>query len=534
MQSRCRECGAPFSIEEDELRFIRRLSFRFGAYQAEIPAPVECPECRLQIRTSHRNEQHFHPDTSALSGARMISLYAPEPPWGAPYQVYSSDEWHSDRWDAMDYGTVLSNENSPYTTGTAYCRNCHLISCSELSENCIYGKLLQSCRDCVDCSYMYHSELCYQCLSCYNCYGCRYLSYGRDCSECFFSENLIGCMNCLYCTNLQRKQYCVFNKKVSKEEYARTLAGLLGSHAAFKQAAAAWQELRAERVHKYAYVVGSEGCVGDFITNSKNCVDCYDVNDSEDCRYVCVGVNVKDMYDCSNVYLKQELCYQLMGTIGDYHCVFGIYVFHSRDTLYSEHVFDSHDMLGCVGLKRRQYCILNRQYSEDEYHRLAARIVEHMRSSGEWGRYFPAACSPYGYNESLAFEYHPLSKAEVLRKGWHWRDPPRDEQKDAGNYAVPDQISEVSDEICARVLTCAQSGLQYKITAPELAFYRKHKIPIPRQAPLMRHYSREQLRNPRRLWERECQSCTAAIMTNFAPERPETVFCEACFAKEVF
>jgi len=37
-----------------------------------------------------------------------------------------------------------------------------------------------------------------------------------------------------------------------------------------------------------------------------------------------------------------------------------------------------------------------------------------MMKTGEWGEFFPASLSPFGYNETVAQEYFPLSREEVL------------------------------------------------------------------------------------------------------------------------
>jgi len=36
-----------------------------------------------------------------------------------------------------------------------------------------------------------------------------------------------------------------------------------------------------------------------------------------------------------------------------------------------------------------------------------------MRSTGEWGEFFPHELSPFGYNETVAQEYFPLTEEEV-------------------------------------------------------------------------------------------------------------------------
>jgi hypothetical protein len=39
-----------------------------------------------------------------------------------------------------------------------------------------------------------------------------------------------------------------------------------------------------------------------------------------------------------------------------------------------------------------------------------------MRITNEWGEFFPTWLSPFGYNETVANEYYPLSEVEVKEK----------------------------------------------------------------------------------------------------------------------
>lgn len=554
MQQQCLECRAAFEISAGEISFLQKASFKFGRHAEELPLPVQCPDCRLQIRAMHRNEQFLYHHPSALTNNQIISLYAPTPLWGEPYTVYEQDDWHSDCWNPLEYGrefdfsrpffpqfaelhkavprpalAVLGNENSPYSTATAYCKNCYLITCSEYCEDCYYGKLLQNCRNCLDCSYTYRSELCYECFDIRGCYNCTFCSQCDNCSECMFSENLTGCRSCLFCSNLQRREYCISNNEVSKEEYRAAVQALRGSYAGFERAKAKWRELRRTRIHKYANIDKSENCTGDFIAHCKNCLDCYHINDSEDCRHVCVGVRIKDSCDCSNAYLSHELDYQMMATVDLYHCAFVIYAGHCHDLLYSDHVYHCHDLFGCAGLKRKAFCILNRQYSAEDYHRLVPKIIAHMRQTGEWGRFFPPQQSPFGYNESLAYEYFPLRREEVLKKGWYWRDDAEKSGSGKASAPIPDRIEDVTDNFTADPLLCPVSGQHFKVIQQELEFYRKNRIPLPRLAPFQRHKAREGLKNNRRMFPRECCRCSGRVFTNFEPERPEIIYCEKCY-----
>ena len=40
-------------------------------------------------------------------------------------------------------------------------------------------------------------------------------------------------------------------------------------------------------------------------------------------------------------------------------------------------------------------------------------------------------------------------------------------------------------------------------------------------------------RNPRKLFERKCDKCEKDMITTYAPERKEMVYCRDCYEKEV-
>lgn len=68
---------------------------------------------------------------------------------------------------------------------------------------------------------------------------------------------------------------------------------------------------------------------------------------------------------------------------------------------------------GCVGLRDKEYCIFNKQYSPDDYEKNVALIIERMIQDKERGEYFPAWTSAYPYNKSDAMQRYPLTKEEA-------------------------------------------------------------------------------------------------------------------------
>ncbi len=554
----CSLCRQTFVIESDETAFVQKMTFTFGKVVVHPEVPRECPMCRLKIRTAHRNERFLYKRESDKSGRDIVSVFHAKPM--SPCTVWSHEEWHRDDWDAIEYGrpfdfnqsffrqfqelqsrvpkmavVTVGNENCEFTTGTGYCKNCYLINSSEYCEDCCYGKLFQKCRSCFDCAYIFDSELCYECFSVYTCYQCRFLSFAKNCTDCQFSTDLLGCKNCFLCANLSRKEYCFQNRQLTKEEYSKQIAVYENSYEKQQEALGELTELRKRSIHRAANIVNCENCTGDYLENSKNCRDCFDMTESEDCRHVTVGIGTKDCLDCSNMYIKPELCFMTLGTIEAYNTAYSLYIFHSQNILYSENCFHSADLFGCSGLKHKKHCILNTQYMKEEYDELVPKIIEHMKRGGEWGHYFPVTSSPFGYNESLAHEYMPLKKNEALSFGFHWRDS-HDEIPAASKVInakdLPDRMSETPDDILNWAIRCEASDRPYKIQKAELQFYRQQQLGIPRLHSEIRYENRMKLRNPRTLFERACGKCEKKTMSTFAPERPGIIYCEECYRKE--
>jgi len=195
--------------------------------------------------------------------------------------------------------------------------------------------------------------------------------------------------------------------------------------------------------------------------------------------------------------------------------------------MYSKNVF------GSVGLNHNEYVILNKQYSVDEYNELLPKIIEHMKETGEWGRFFPPSVSPFAYNETLAQEFFPSNKEACQSNGYRWREPDRRDYKPQ-TYKVPANIQDVPDSIVNEILACKKSGKNFKITPQELRFYIKQELPIPALCPDQRYLERLALKNSRKLWDRNCAKCQAAIKTSYSPDRPDVVYCEQCYLKEVY
>jgi len=282
-----------------------------------------------------------------------------------------------------------------------------------------------------------------------------------------------------------------------------------------------------------------EGSTGDYLVNCHNAIDCSVCINIEDSKYLVECEGVKDSMDLSMHDKDVVLCYELCtGGEKSYLTRFSVGAIAAPNTLYTYSCFYLEDSFGCDGFHaRRRNCILNKQYTKDEYEDLVPKIIAKMRSEGKWGEFFPIELSPFAYNETLAQEYLPLTKEEVTARGWQWRDQ-NDEMPKVAKVIpaskLPASIADIPDDIVNWAIECEVTKKPFKIIKQELEFYRKMQLPIPRLHPDERHRRRMALRNPRKLWSRECAKCHQPMTTSYPPERPEIVYCERCYLETVY
>jgi hypothetical protein len=587
----CQNCKKDFTIEPDDFAFYEKM---------KVPAPTWCPECRLVRKMVWRNERTLYRRDCGNCGKKIVSIY----PAASSLIVYCQECWWSDSWNPMATG-VAYNFSRPFMTqfsellqrtpsmalfnttpsNSDYCnymsgaRNCYLLLGGRESEDILYSNRIYMCKDSADCYTGTRNERCYQCVQCENSYNLKYSQYCDTCTESDFLFDCRNCQNCSFSTNLRNKQYYLFNQPYSKENYFLKLKQIdLGSNTVLQQYTDKFNNLRNSALRKYAQLIKTVQSTGDNLKNAKNCRECFDFSgdnyeNSAFSHYI--GIGLKDSYDVYGLS-RGEMIYESLSlgfeSTENANYLFSQFIKGSTNISYSLNCTASQNLFGCTGLRNKQYCILNKQYTKEAYEELVPKIIDHMNTQAyadkqgrvyKYGEFFSADLSPFAYNETIAQEYFPLTKAEAEKQGYRWKDP---EKKDYTITKTPDQltdnIKDVDDSIlndtiqCLHNQTCNEQCTQaFKIIPQELQFYKKMNISLPRLCPNCRHYERLAQRNPLKLWHRKCQCAGAAsengvyqntvkhshgdtkcpneFETPYATNRPEVVYCEQCYQQEV-
>ncbi|MDO8649258.1 MAG: hypothetical protein Q7R81_05760 [Candidatus Peregrinibacteria bacterium] len=424
------------------------------------------------------------------------------------------------------------SENSEFVNYAPHNKNCYLIFGSWFNQDCLYGDTILESRNCIDCFCLEKSELSYEQVDCDRSYNCAHCQACSESSDSVFCFDCRGVRNCIGCWNLRNRENCIFNEPASKEEIS-TLRKQFSSWIFLQEFRTEFQRRKTERaIHKATTGANNENCTGDFLFQCKDVTFCFTVYRGQDIRYSSRVADQKDTADVEGAG-NGELLYESMSTDFSYGCVGCTTCENLHNCFYCDLCFNCNDCFGCISLRRKQYCILNVQYTKEEYERTVSQLIALMRSTGEWCEFLPVTLSPFCYNETVANEHFPFTKEAVLQRKWQWKDPDP-KQYMPQTFSTPDAISDVPDKISVEILGCGKCTKNYKITPQELSFYKEHRISVPRNCPDCRHMDRLNLRNPRKLWDRKCSQCERRISTSYAPDRPEIVYCEECYLMEVY
>jgi hypothetical protein len=353
----CAQCAGGFYMQAAELELRERLAPLIAGRKLTLPPPTLCPSCRMQRRLIWRNELNLFRGLDWLLGKPLITFIPPI----TKAKVVTVEDWHGDRWDELEYGRdfdfsrpffaqfhellesvpliALANircENSPYANCAAQCKNCHQIGGANLCEDCLFGNYVNRSRACVENNFIDGCELCYECIDCRECYRLR---FGQNCSGCSESWFLYDCRNvreCCGCVNLADAQFCLFNQQLSESDYRKRLAGFnLASRAALNGLREQFDDFQLRFPHRAYRGERLEHVIGSSISDSRECLDCFDATDLDHCHYCTWLHGARDCMDVFSWGMKAELCYECL-EVGDdsYRALFSSTTWSSSDILY--------------------------------------------------------------------------------------------------------------------------------------------------------------------------------------------------------
>ena len=558
----CKSCQKDFTIEPADFKFYEKI---------KVTAPTLCFECRQQRRYAWRNERTLYRRNCDLCQKSTVTIYSPN----KPYKVYCNECWWSDGWDPSSFGRdfdfsrpffeqfaelqhdvprlALLNKNSvnsQYTNHSGNNKDAYMSFCVFDSENVMHSTyIMNNTRDCLDCSHVHEKgERVYEIIDSRTCYQCQYGLFLRDCASLFYCYDCRGCNDCFMSCNLRNKSYVFKNVQLTREEYMNKMKEFEMSSFLTRQGLdKEYQDMiEIQAIHRYVISERNVNSIGSMLYDSKNVTQSFEIDNYENLKYVYSAINMKDCVDIYHAGYNSELCYEIQGCTRTANCQFTNLCYDNLNVSYGDTCQNSQNLFGCVCVKKGEYMIFNKKYSKEDYEALKEKIIEHMKSTGEYGEFFPPSIAPVYYNETQGNLYMPLTKEEVLARGWQWEDnmPGTFGKETVKSTDIPDKIEDVPDDYLKEIFACADCTKNFNITKNELLFYRKEHIPFPRKCPNCRYKRRFDLRPARELWPSVCGCdknhpnhegiCQVKFETAYAPGRLKKVYCEKCYQQEVY
>jgi len=560
----CQNCKKDFTVEEDDFSFYEKM---------KVPPPTFCPDCRLQRRLAWMIGTRLFKRECGLCKQNVISMYEPT----APLVVYCHKCWWSDKWDPSDYATEvdfskpfllqwkelldktpilglsvdsITGDFSPFTNHTGNSKSCYMTYYSANNEYTSYGFYLVGNKNVLNSSMSINSELGFDNKNSFKNYNAVGFEDSIESMDSAFLKDCINCSNCFGSANLRNAKYVFFNEQLSKEQYNEKLDNIdLGSHDQYKY----WKDKTTEHFKSFPpkpeFADRNANSTGSYFFDSKNCQEGYEVVGIEDSKYIMlVGEPpVRDAYDYVHWGSNTSLAYECV-TVGDgaSEVKFISESGHNiRNIEYSKLSTGAAYHFGCVSMKKKNYCILNKQYSKEEYTILREKIIKHMEDvpyvdkTGKvykYGEFFPMEFALHSYNNSFANFFFPKTKDESLVEGLKWyEEDPKEYPITMPASNLSDNIKDTTNEILKEVIGCSLCPKGYKITEQELDLSRRLNVPLARACPFCRidEKIKKWVKQMRQL-QRECDKCGSIFKTHYDKSQAPKIFCKKCYQQEVY
>lgn len=413
------------------------------------------------------------------------------------------------------------------------------------SKHCFYSMNAYDAEDSAEVALANNVRNCYNIVHSARLYDCKFARESYDCIDCSFVFDCRNSEHCFGAVNQRNKKYIFFNEQLTKQEWEEKVQAIdLSSYKVRQEYERRFKELMKEAVWPENFNVHSDDSTGEYIDNSTNVQNSFNVvKGSRNLDYTSYVVSTP----CND-------CYYVSGLFGSSDSYYGIGVGQSSgakftlsvcmnciDVEYCSSCYDCENCFGCVGLRRKKFCILNTQYTEEEYWKKLDEIKSTMLDRGEYGDMPSMKFSTQYWNGSGATVLFGATKEECLKLGAIDVEPGADGAEGAAIdpkvirsiEAIPDKIDadNKKDQIGVPFMD-EVFGRRFAYLAPELDLYEKLKIASPRKHPTARMHDLYQEMNSALREVVQCAACEKEIeiaQNTHYPDRK--IYCKPCYLR---
>lgn len=538
-----------WALDDKEIAICRRF---------QVPPCLIEPQTRMMYLNGFSIGLSIFWKPHAFTGQSILSAIHPD----SPLKVINSSEALVK--DNLDYGFGYDSEISfidqvlilqttvPFNAtrnsdvdeqsialGCVKTRN-SFFACGSATTNCFYTLTAIFCEDSIDinnCEKVSHS---FSIGGSQNIADSAFIFEPRSCFSSAFLFDCQECENCFGATNQRHKKFLWFNEQLNEEEYKKRRADVDLSDRC--QTNEYWQKfldlINYEAVWPAVHGYGNIDSSGERLFNCVRCQECFFEHASTDCYRCRFGVNLENScYVSGSAYAGNY--YMVTGGTYGQGLKFSSACYSGANLEYCIECDNCEYCFGCVGLKNKKFCLLNQQYTEEEYWNLVDRVKCDMLSRGEYGRFWPGRASIAGFQNSVGELYIHYTKEQLEQFGALNLDPSK------GQVFAP-QIglsgTRVAEEIPAHLedrkpfvgvpLFDKAAKRHYSVLRAEYEVYKNKKWPFPTE-----HYATRLLRLLNFSYgpiieKQTCVSCGQITKTYNNQAFPNRrIYCQDCYLK---
>lgn len=374
----------------------------------------------------------------------------------------------------------FENENADYADVVSKSKNIYLSAYVANTNEDIYYSF--GVKD--GCVNVFHSALVADhsenvAMSCgvMHSYKVFYSRYITNCSDVWFSTNLVGCTHCINCHDLENISYAINNKVMSKEEYETQKQTILQqTHnylTRYKELPTQPKNIASSNVSGTFLVESQDVENGHFAYRLKNGRNVFNVGwfESNENLYDCFdggGPTSADMYGINGFAISSE------------KCAISCHIPNCNNVYYSYYLESCSYCLWCVGIKNKQFCIFNKQYSKEERFVLANQIFAQMEKEWVLGDFFPASICPFYFNDTIAQIVGNFNESEITHDGYLRRqeEVKVDIPATAAIIKTTDPLLASYDSNVLQKVIQDNKGNYYRIIKSELDFHQRYALPL--------------------------------------------------------
>lgn len=386
---------------------------------------------------------------------------------------------------------IWNNENCEYCETAVHTKDAYLSSIiTQWTEKAFYSDVVREwCRNVFNSCYVqYSSENIYCCLGIETSYNIFYSRFIKNSNNIWFSANLIWCSECIFCNWLENKKFCIDNKQLDEQEYFKQKKEILAKKSEFLS----WYK---KLINIKWINYNSTNVVGNFIVESENVENAFVVMKMKDARNVVLTWCIETTNEIYDAFLWWNIKNYIVWVDNcgwwSEHIYLSSHIWFSSNIYYSIGMDSCSFCFWCVGLKNKHYCILNKQYSKEEWYIKVDEIFQNMEGNLTLWAFFPPRINPFYFNDTFwALLSNSTLKDDIIKEWYLWRD--ESIKTDISNLVDTIKTGElekfqsfdkdwkwvISNEIIAKNIIDKDLNI-YKIIPEELSFLQKYSLPIP-------------------------------------------------------